>query len=79
VRSERQAREDLQVRLAAVARATKPAPRRADTLHLMEQRLLALREDLSKSDEARAARPDDLSDAERRLSEIRERLLETQS
>src|SRR6476469_6265389 len=46
VREERQQREDLQVRLAAIARATKPSPGREETLEQMEQRLLALRDEL---------------------------------
>jgi predicted nucleic acid-binding Zn-ribbon protein len=47
VREERQQREDLQVRLAAIARATKPSPARADTLDALEQQLVTLKDELS--------------------------------
>jgi predicted nucleic acid-binding Zn-ribbon protein len=47
VRDERQRREDLQVRLAAVARATKPSPDRADALDALEHQLTTLRDELT--------------------------------
>jgi predicted nucleic acid-binding Zn-ribbon protein len=46
VREERQGREDLQVRLAAIARATKPDPGRTDALDEMERQLVTLRDEL---------------------------------
>jgi adhesin transport system outer membrane protein len=46
VREERQQREDLQVRLAAIARATKPENDRTDALDELEQQLTTLREEL---------------------------------
>jgi colicin import membrane protein len=83
VREERQAREDLQVRLAAIARATNPTPARAEALQVMERRLAGLRADLADPNasgdaQQRAVTTDaaSLSDAERRLAEIRAGLLE---
>jgi hypothetical protein len=46
VREERQQREDLQVRLAAIARATSRTPAREETLDLVEQQLTSLRDEL---------------------------------
>jgi predicted nucleic acid-binding Zn-ribbon protein len=47
VRDERQQREDLQVRLAAIARATKPPADHSDALDDLEQQLVTLRDELT--------------------------------
>jgi hypothetical protein len=48
VREERQRREELQVRLAAIARVGKPDPVRTTTLDDMERQLVTLRDELQE-------------------------------
>jgi predicted nucleic acid-binding Zn-ribbon protein len=50
IREERQAREELRVRLAAVARATHLAPEDAQPIDVLERRLVQLRDDLQRPD-----------------------------
>jgi predicted nucleic acid-binding Zn-ribbon protein len=50
IREERQTREELQVRLAAIARATNEAPGSTQPLDELERRLVTLRDELQKPD-----------------------------